>query len=332
MTVTADLADPEISESPAAGQVIDEKRIVADAALRRQPVRAVARSCPAWRYTGDLKFSRPFDNGGTSSINADGSTGGNEFTLDGSPNMANGRRVAFVRRPAPCRSSRSQTASFDAADGHTAGAIVERDAQERHQRAQGRGATTTRATNRGPRPTSSSRRAARRSRRSTTTGSAGSSAVRCAPIFDGRSNVLLRRRRMALRPVPEPDPADGADAAMRNGDFSELLAQGIQCIYDPLTAQVGTARVVRTAVHRQHHSREPHQPDRAATCCATTRAEPGRRRSGPQQLLLCRTRGPTTSTRCRRASTTGSPTNSRSFVRYTRNDRRESRNAHPRRR
>ena len=43
----------------------------------------LSRLVPGVAYTGDLKFSRPFDNGGTSSINADGSTGGNEFTLDG---------------------------------------------------------------------------------------------------------------------------------------------------------------------------------------------------------------------------------------------------------
>ena len=56
----------------------------------------LARLVPGVAFTGDLKFSRPFDNAGSSAINADGSSGGNEFSLDGSPNMANGRRVAFV--------------------------------------------------------------------------------------------------------------------------------------------------------------------------------------------------------------------------------------------
>ena len=84
----------------------------------------LSRLVPGVAYTGDLKFSRPFDNGGTSSINADGSTGGNEFTLDGSPNMASGRRVAFVPPAGAVQEFKVQTASFDAADGHTAGAMV----------------------------------------------------------------------------------------------------------------------------------------------------------------------------------------------------------------
>src|SRR4029453_14216268 len=84
----------------------------------------LSRLVPGVAYTGDLKFSRPFDNAGTSSINADGSSGGNEFTLDGSPNMARGRRGAFVPPAGGVQELKVQTASFDAAEGHTAGAMV----------------------------------------------------------------------------------------------------------------------------------------------------------------------------------------------------------------
>jgi hypothetical protein len=45
---------------------------------------------------------------------------------------------------------------------------------------------------------------------------------------------------------PEPGPRTVPSLAMRRGDFSELLAQGIQ-IFDPRTAQQVGARVVRTA-------------------------------------------------------------------------------------
>src|SRR4029450_7772886 len=101
------------------------------------------------------KFSRPFDNGGTSAITADGGaggnevtldgspnmangrggaftapagggggSGGNEFTLDGSPNMANGRRVAFTPPAGAVAEFKVETATFDAQQGHTAGATV----------------------------------------------------------------------------------------------------------------------------------------------------------------------------------------------------------------
>jgi hypothetical protein len=84
----------------------------------------LARLAPGIAYTGDLKFSRPFDNAGTSGITTGGATGGNEFTLDGSPNMASGRRVAFVPPAGAVQELKVQTASFDAASGHTGGATV----------------------------------------------------------------------------------------------------------------------------------------------------------------------------------------------------------------
>ena len=81
--------------SASAGQVIDEKRISMMPLSDGNPF-VLSRLVPGVAFTGDLKFSRPFDNAGTSGINADGASGGNEFTLDGSPNMTSGRRVAFV--------------------------------------------------------------------------------------------------------------------------------------------------------------------------------------------------------------------------------------------
>ncbi len=84
----------------------------------------LARLAPGVSYHGDLKFSRPFDNGGTSDFTADGGPGRNEFTLDGSPNMANGRRVAFVPPAGAVQEFKVETATFDAQQGHTAGATV----------------------------------------------------------------------------------------------------------------------------------------------------------------------------------------------------------------
>src|SRR5712691_2060382 len=109
--------------SASAGQVIDEKRISLMPLSDGNPF-VLSRLVPGVAYTGDLKFSRPFDNAGTSGINADGATGGNEFTLDGSPNMTSGRRVAFVPPAGAVQQFKVGTATFDAADGHTAGAVV----------------------------------------------------------------------------------------------------------------------------------------------------------------------------------------------------------------
>ncbi len=120
VTAEAPLLD---TASGSNGQVIDEKRIALMPLSDGNPF-VLARLAPGVAYTGDLKFSRPFDNGGTSDFTADGGPGRNEFTLDGSPNMANGRRVAFVPPAGAVQEFKVETATFDAQQGHTAGATV----------------------------------------------------------------------------------------------------------------------------------------------------------------------------------------------------------------
>src|SRR3954452_4894735 len=112
-----------VTTSGSTGQTVGEKMIAMIPLSDGNPF-ALARLAPGMTYNGDLKFSRPFDNAGTSGIVVGGAQGGNEFSLDGSPNMANGRRVAFVPPAGAVQESKVETASFDAASGHTAGATV----------------------------------------------------------------------------------------------------------------------------------------------------------------------------------------------------------------
>src|SRR5262245_42908026 len=119
VNVTADAPLLE-TNTASAGQVIDRRRI-SELPLSDGNPFVLTRLAPGIAYTGDLLFSRPFDNGGTSSIVADGATGGNEFTLDGTPNLASGRRVAFVPPADAVQEFKVETASFDAQQAHTAG-------------------------------------------------------------------------------------------------------------------------------------------------------------------------------------------------------------------
>src|SRR5262249_42620185 len=113
--------------SASAGQVIDEKRIALMPLSDGNPF-VLARLVPGVAYTGDLKFSRPFDNAGSPSTNRAGWSGGNEFPPDGCPNMPSKSggvpRVAYVPPAGAVSEFKVNTASFDAADGHTAGAMV----------------------------------------------------------------------------------------------------------------------------------------------------------------------------------------------------------------
>ena len=141
--------------SGSTGQVIGEQAIAMIPLSDGNPF-ALARLAPGITYNGDLKFSRPFDNGGTSGIVTGGAAGGNEFSLDGSPNMANGRRVAFVPPAGAVQEFKVETASFDAAQRAHRRRDDQRDAQERHQQPEGIRATPTTGPTSWPRRTSSS--------------------------------------------------------------------------------------------------------------------------------------------------------------------------------
>ncbi|HEV2667004.1 MAG TPA: carboxypeptidase-like regulatory domain-containing protein, partial [Blastocatellia bacterium] len=115
------------TNSATAGQVIDRRRI-SELPLSDGNPFSLTRLATGIGYVGDLKFSRPFDNNGTSDFISNGLSrgGGHEFTLDGVPNTDdNGSmRVAFVPPADAVQEFKVETASFDAQQGHGAGATV----------------------------------------------------------------------------------------------------------------------------------------------------------------------------------------------------------------
>jgi Carboxypeptidase regulatory-like domain len=243
LTVTAETLLLERS-SASTGQVIDEKRISLMPLSDGNPF-VLSRLVPGVAYTGDLKFSRPFDNAGTSSINADGSTGGNEFTLDGSPNMASGRRVAFVPPAGAVQEFKVQTASFDAADGHTAGAMVNVTLKSGTNALRGQGYYYVRdeglsATDFFVNKSGGEKPALGYDRFG---GSTGGPVL--LPGYNGRDRTFFFGAvEWLYDEFPEPGPQTVPTAAMRNGDFSALLSQNVM-IYDPATARPDGTGVVR---------------------------------------------------------------------------------------
>jgi hypothetical protein len=224
------------TRSGSAGQVIDEKRISLMPLSDGNPF-VLARLAPGVAYHGDLKFSRPFDNGGTSDFTADGGPGRNEFTLDGSPNMANGRRVAFVPPAGAVQEFKVETATFDAQQGHTAGATVnvtlksgtnkiKGDAYY-HYRDEALGGNDFFLERAGqPKAGMDYKRY----------GFNAGGPVFLGKLYDGRNKTFFFTGWEWLYDTfPEPGPFTVPTEAQRNGDFSALLSQGI-VIYDPLTA------------------------------------------------------------------------------------------------
>jgi Carboxypeptidase regulatory-like domain len=219
-----------------AGQVIDEKRIALMPLSDGNPF-VLARLAPGVSYHGDLKFSRPFDNGGTSDFTADGGPGRNEFTLDGSPNMANGRRVAFVPPAGAVQEFKVETATFDAQQGHTAGATVNVTLKSGTNQLRGDGYYHYR----DEALSANDYFLERAGRPKDDTGykrygfTAGGPVV-LGKLYDGRNKTFFFTAFEWLYDTfPEPGQFTVPTAAQRNGDFSALLSQGI-IIYDPLTA------------------------------------------------------------------------------------------------
>ncbi|MEO6237313.1 MAG: carboxypeptidase-like regulatory domain-containing protein, partial [Vicinamibacterales bacterium] len=245
-TVSVTAESPMLATtSGSTGQVISEKTISMMPLSDGNPF-ALARLAPGITYNGDLKFSRPFDNGGTSGIVTGGASGGNEFSLDGSPNMASGRRVAFVPPAGAVQEFKVETASFDAGSGHTAGATVNVTLKSGTNTLKGSGYTYYRSEKLAetdffvkkagtPKPKLGYKRP----------GFTVGGPVVIPGLFDGHDRTFFFGAVEWLYDnFPEPLSQTVPTQAMRGGDFSALLGQGI-VIYDPLTAQTVGTTVVR---------------------------------------------------------------------------------------
>ena len=224
------------TRSGSAGQVIDEKRIALMPLSDGNPF-VLARLAPGVAYHGDLKFSRPFDNGGTSDFTADGGPGRNEFTLDGSPNMANGRRVAFVPPAGAVQEFKVETATFDAQQGHTAGATVNVTLKSGTNRLKGDGYYHYR-----DEALSANDFFLQRAGRPKDTleykryGFTAGGPALIGKLYNGKDRTFFFTAvEWLYDQFPEPGQFTVPTEAQRNGDFSALLSQGI-VIYDPVTA------------------------------------------------------------------------------------------------
>ena len=265
------------TRSGSSGQVIDEKRIALMPLSDGNPF-VLTRLAPGVAYFGDLKFSRPFDNGGTSDVNADGAPGGNEFSLDGSPNMGHGRRVAFVPPAGAVQEFKVETANFDAQQGHTAGATVNVTLKSGTNRFRGEGYYHYRDEKLG----ANDFFLERQGRPKAPLDYKRFGGVLGGPIFQDRT-FFFSAVEWLYDQFPEPNQFTVPTEAQRNGDFSALLSQGIR-IYDPRD------RAPRERPHRahgvpeQHHPGQSHQPGRARVPEVLSAAESGRRRARPQQF------------------------------------------------
>lgn len=254
-TVNVTAEAPLLETSTASSGQVIATRAITDLPLSDGNPFTLHRLAPGVIYNGDLKFSRPFDNGGTSSIVVDGAPGSNEFTLDGAPNMASGGRVGYVPPRDTVEEFKVETANFDAQDGHTAGGNVNVALKSGTNAVHGtlyeffrndKLAANDFFLNRSGRP--------RDSLRYNLYGGTVGGPVWIPKIYNGKNRTFFFFGYEGIKDrFPEPGQYTVPTADQRNGNLSSLLSlcapNANPCqyqIYDPLTAVQEGSRIRRT--------------------------------------------------------------------------------------
>jgi hypothetical protein len=230
------------------GLVMDERRVAEFPVVGGNPF-YLSRLTPGVLSSGGRSAGNPMDNGAATGVIVNGTRGGSsEVSVDGSPNMTN-RSAVFSPPQDLVQEFKIQTATYDAAIGHAAGAVTNVSMKSGSNTLHGTGYfnnSTLRAipwfTNRflaDPRTrlTPQQREAAVPSWLHRRWGTTISGPVRIPKIYNGTNktfwtfgfeDLTIARNLSFTGTVPT--------AAQKRGDFSQLLGLGGRYqIYDPFT-------------------------------------------------------------------------------------------------
>lgn len=237
------------SSSVSTGSEVSSKQI-SELPLIDGAAYQLATLAPGVVYTGNPAFTSPTSNGNLASFRANGGTGPNQITLDGSPNFALDGGVGFTPPSDAVQEFKVQTNAFDAQQGYTGSATVNVAVKSGTNDAHGSIYYFNRAKSRTANNFFSNRSGQERPERTYHRfgGSLGGP-VYIPHIYDGRDKTFFLFAYERLKnSEAEPQLFTVPTAAMREGDFSALLnlAQPVK-IYDPATAQA-TGTVTRTQI------------------------------------------------------------------------------------
>jgi hypothetical protein len=101
-----------------------EQRQISDLPVMSNSAILLARGVPGMQWTAQPNYLGMHSNAGGSAVGAAGGVGGNEFSLDGVPNSASGRRTGYLPYTDTVAEFKVETAPFDASKGHTTSATI----------------------------------------------------------------------------------------------------------------------------------------------------------------------------------------------------------------
>ncbi len=250
------IADAEIIEkgSVTTGTVVSQRQI-AELPLAEGAPYTLATQAPGVVYTGDPNFQGPTANGNLAGFRTNGAAG-NQINLDGSPNLAYSGQVAFTPPSDAVQEFKVQTNSFDAQNGFTAGSTVNVALKSGTNKLHGSAYLFDRAKSRTANNFFNNRAGRERpGRKYDRYGTVINGPVNIPYLYDGRDKTFfLFSYERQKDNVAQPTTYSVPTAAMRNGDFSELIVNRANIadpantiIYNPFSGTTSGANVVRTS-------------------------------------------------------------------------------------
>ncbi len=123
-SVTVTASAPLLETTSGSGAASLEGRQISDLPVMGNSAMLLARSAPGMQWTAQPNYLSLHSNVGASSVSAVGGIGGNEFSLDGVPSLASGRRTGYLPYTDTIAEFKVETAPFDASKGHTTSANI----------------------------------------------------------------------------------------------------------------------------------------------------------------------------------------------------------------
>ncbi|MBK9374362.1 MAG: carboxypeptidase regulatory-like domain-containing protein [Holophagales bacterium] len=214
--------------SPVTGQVVTREQIK-ELPLADGTAYMLSRIAPGISEASDLHFSRPGDNANLGGVVANGVRGGNDFTLDGAPNIVSDRRVGFSPPSEAISEFKVETNAFDAQSGHTAGAVINLALRSGTNQFHGAASYFNRSSDR----TAKSPFQHKQGQDVISRDYDRFAAMIAGPVVKDSTFFMVAYEKLEDL-TGEPATYTVPTEKMRKGDFSELLGLGIK-IYDPLT-------------------------------------------------------------------------------------------------
>ncbi len=236
--------------SVSTGTVISSQEI-SELPLTEGTAYQLATLAPGIFYTGNPLFNGPTSNGNLSAFRANGATGRNQITLDGTPNFGFDGAVGFSPPSDAVQEFKVQTNLFDAQQGYSAGGTVNVAVKSGTNNLHGSLWYFNRDRSRTANNFFSNRTGQERPDRTYHRfGGVAHGPIYIPKVYNGRDRTFFLFSHERLKEsVAEPQFFTVPTEKMRRGDFSDLLGLSTPTlIYDPATApQTGTGNFNRTA-------------------------------------------------------------------------------------